>query len=226
MEQERFSFAREGIPFILITLGIFVISFLFASPFFWIPALLLNILVLNFFRDPPRRYRGDQRAIIAPADGKVIEISTVPATADSPLAGMKKLSIFMNIFDVHVNRAPVGGQVVYVDYRPGKFFAANVPKASPENEQNWIGIKTEEGEEVVVVQIAGLIARRISCWVEKGSNVFRGQKIGIIRFGSRVDIYVGPEAWYVAEVGQRVKAGLTVIGYFEKEAVHRAVLGA
>jgi phosphatidylserine decarboxylase len=124
-----------------------------------------------------------------------------------------KISIFMSIFNCHVNRIPLGGIIEEIDYRPGKFFAAHLDRASGQNEQNILRLKTDEGDHLTVVQIAGLIARRIVCWVRSADRVSAGERFGLIQFGSRVDLYLPPESRITIKRGDRTKAGLTVLGY-------------
>jgi phosphatidylserine decarboxylase len=163
-----------------------------------------------FFRDPARVSSAGPGAVISPADGKVVALEEV----DCPeLAGGRALvvSIFMNIFDVHVNRAPLAGQVVATTRIPGGFVPADRPQAREGNERLALSLQTPEGTGVLVVQVAGLVARRIECWARPGEFVQRGQRYGMIRFGSRVDVYLPPRALARVALGQRVRAGETVI---------------
>ncbi len=164
-----------------------------------------------FFRDPDRMTPAGEGLVVAPADGKVIFCGR---EEDSPYTEgpCRRLSIFMSVFNVHVNRIPCDGTVTAVDYHPGKYFSANLDKAAEENEKNAVFIETPEGRRVCVVQIAGLIARRIVCRVQAGDEVRRGRRFGMICFGSRLDLYLPESAELQATVGQKVKAGTTIVG--------------
>lgn len=202
---------REGLPFILISL---VITILFALlGYFWptLVSLLLTIFILAFFRNPQRQIPPDEASIVSPADGKIIKIDKVTET------GLIKgdfllISIFMNVFNVHVNRIPCAGKIRAIDYREGKFFSANLDKASVHNERNCLVLKTDRNEEIMFVQIAGLIARRIVCWVKTDLEVKKGERFGLIRFGSRVDVYLPRGMDIQVKLGQKISAGETVLG--------------
>jgi phosphatidylserine decarboxylase len=173
---------------------------------------LFTLFVIYFFRDPERLIPPEERAIISPADGKVIRIE--PCREERFLKGPAvKISVFMSLFSVHVNRIPLTGSIADSSYFPGKFFSANLDKASSANEQNALLIETAGGVRILTVQIAGLIARRIVCRVRKGDRVVRGQRFGLIRFGSRLDIYLPPDARVQAQPGQKVYGGQTILGY-------------
>jgi phosphatidylserine decarboxylase len=176
-------------------------------------ALILTLFIMYFFRDPDRRGQLPEGAILCPADGKIIEVCEVRRD-ESPLkASALKISIFMSVFDVHVNRIPVNGTVTGISYHAGRFFAANLDKASSDNESNRVLLETPDGRRILVIQIAGLIARRIACWVEETDRVQAGQRFGLIRFGSRVEVFAPVPSRAVVRVGQRVKAGQTILGY-------------
>ncbi len=164
-----------------------------------------------FFRDPDRMTPTGEGLVVAPADGKVIFCGR---DEDSPYVQgpCRRISIFMSVFNVHVNRIPCDGVVTAVDYHPGKYFSANLDKAAAENEKNAVFIETPEGRRVCVVQIAGLIARRIICRLQAGDEVRRGRRFGMICFGSRLDLYLPENAEVRATVGQKVKAGTTIVG--------------
>jgi phosphatidylserine decarboxylase len=209
-------FAREGIPFILIALAIAAVGYTAAlmrrSWPLWIVAFVLTIFVLwvaYFFRDPERSGpRGDQ-LVIAPADGRVIDIREV----DEPtfLQGRAiRISVFMNVFNVHVNRYPVGGRVEYVHYNPGRFLNAAADKASLENEQMSVGVQAAQ-HKVLFRQIAGLIARRIVTYSRVGDDAEQGERMGLIRFGSRVDVFVPVGSTVKVQLGDRPVAGTTVL---------------
>jgi phosphatidylserine decarboxylase len=210
------SFAREGLIFIaiaaLIAAGTFALALNRRSWPIWLLAFVLTILALwvaYFFRDPERSGERGERVVIAPADGKVVLIQEVDEPAF--IGGRaKRISIFMNVFNVHVNRYPVTGTVRYVKYNPGKFLNAAVEKSSLENEQMSVGIESG-GARILVRQIAGLIARRIVTYSKEGEHVEQGQRMGLIRFGSRVDIFLPMTANVRAKIGDMTIAGTTVI---------------
>jgi phosphatidylserine decarboxylase len=210
------SFAREGLVFIAIAALIAAGTFAFAlnrrSWPLWLLAFLLTLLALwvaYFFRDPERTGPRGDRVVIAPADGKVVLVQEV----DEPtfMGGRtKRLSIFMNVFNVHVNRYPVSGTVRYVKYNPGKFLNAAVEKSSSENEQMSVGIESGSAR-ILVRQIAGLIARRIVTYSKEGEQVEQAQRMGLIRFGSRVDVFLPMDAVIRVKIGDMTIAGSTVI---------------
>ncbi len=170
----------------------------------------LACFTLYFFRDPEREIPEGEGVIVSPADGTVLSIEQVDHAPflDGPA---QKVSIFLSILNVHINRAPIEGQVTYRHYHPGKFFPANMDKASADNEQNSIGID-DNGYKVLVKQIAGIVARRIVCWVDNGSRLSRGERFGLIRFGSRTELYLPPGARIEVTPGQKVEGGATIIG--------------
>lgn len=169
-----------------------------------------SAFTLYFFRDPERAIPQGESLIICPADGKIVGIDSVEHVPfiDGPA---KRVSIFLSIFDVHINRVPIRGKIAYRHYSPGEFLPAFEPKASVKNEQNSIGIEDSDGYRVLVKQIAGLIARRIVCWKNPGDKVERGDRFGLIRFGSRTDIFLPLEARVEVKLGQRVQGGATVL---------------
>ncbi len=210
------NFAREGLLYIaiaaIIAVGAFVAAIGRRSWPLWIAAFLLTVIaiwVASFFRDPERIGERGERLVIAPADGKVVQVSTVdePAFLHEPAL---RISIFMNVFNVHVNRYPVSGIARYVRYTPGRFLNAAVQAASMENEQTAVGIETGANR-VLVKQIAGLIARRIVTYSKEGERVQQGDRMGLIRFGSRVDVFVPAAATVRVQVGATTVAGVTVI---------------
>ena len=164
--------------------------------------IVLGLFVLFFFRDPQRTPPSDPNAIVSPADGRVMEI--VEESRESKPG--RRISVFLSIFDVHVNRSPVAGRITAIDYRTGKFYAAMRGRASAENEQNAFHVQTDRGE-VVFKQIAGWVARRIVCWKSVGDTVLRGERVGMIRFGSRMDIWLPEGVEIVVKPGQHVAAG-------------------
>ena len=175
-------------------------------------AVIVNIWVYYFFRDPDRVIIDDENYLVSPADGEVIKVEETNGPKELNLEDKKfnKISIFMNIFDCHVNRTPCSGKVEEIFYKPGKFFNASLDKASEENERNYFKVKLNNGEEIIIVQIAGLIARRIVCEVEQGQELKQGDRIGMIRFGSRVDIYFKNKK-VLAKLGQNVVAGESLL---------------
>jgi phosphatidylserine decarboxylase len=210
------SFAREGLLFIAIAALIAVGTFAFAlnrrSWPLWLAAVLLVVVaiwVAYFFRDPERTGERGEHLVIAPADGKVVQIAEVDEPAFLKERAIR-ISIFMNVFNVHVNRYPVTGVVRYLNYNPGKFLNAAVEKASLENEQSSVGIESGSNR-VLVRQIAGLIARRIVTYGANGERVQQGDRMGIIRFGSRVDVFLPTTARPRVKVGQTTFAGVTVV---------------
>ena len=176
-----------------------------AGPFFAAPLFLLGLFCLYFFRDPDRTVPSGLVAV-SPADGKVVSIQ---AAAGQPV----RISIFLNIFDVHVNRAPVSGTVAQVDYHAGKFLVASREAASSDNEQNTVTLTQDDGTRVVFSQIAGLIARRIVFRPKPGDRVQMGDRVGLIKFGSRVDVFLGPEWEIAVSLGQRVAAGSSILAH-------------
>lgn len=203
--------AREGWPFIGASVALAVIVWALAGFWWSLPIWVIALFVIQFFRDPPRRVPADPRAVLAPADGRiiVIEQTTDPYVDRQAL----KISVFMNVFNVHSNRSPVDGNVLSVDYRPGKFFNADLDKASEQNERNALLIETRSGL-VTVVQVAGLVARRILCYVREGDALQRGQRFGFIRFGSRVDVYLPLGTQPRVSIGDKVYASRSVLAEF------------
>jgi phosphatidylserine decarboxylase len=204
------SIAREGWPLILVPLGLAGLLFLLRWPWVGAVFLALGLFTAFFFRDPERAVPADPRLVLSPADGKVIVAG--PAAAGNPLGeGASQVSIFMSVFDVHVNRAPMGGRISRVDYNPGEFRPAFQDKASLANEQNSVTIE-DGGHRVLFKQIAGLIARRIVFKKKPGDSVAAGERVGMIKFGSRVDVFLPPEVRLRAKKGDRAVAGVTVVG--------------
>lgn len=203
---------RDGHKFVAIGVGITLLFFLIWPPLAWILA-LVTAWVAYFFRDPDRVTPLREGLIIAPADGRISAIERVQPPQELGLGDelRTRISIFLSVFDVHVNRAPVAGRITRSIYVPGAFFNAALDKASEENERRGLVILTPAGAEVGVVQIAGLVARRIVTFVGEGDTVGVGQRFGLIRFGSRVDVYLPPGATALVAVGQRTIAGETVL---------------
>ena len=203
---------KEGYKFLAISIIVTFLVLLF-SKFLGTILILITIWVYYFFRDPERFSIGDDNYLVSPADGLIISISEQKGPIEIQLENTTytKISIFMNVFNCHVNRSPLTGKVEEINYKPGKFFNASLDKASEENERNYYKIRCKKtGEEIIVVQIAGLVARRIVCEVEQGQELKQGEKIGMIRFGSRVDIFFKNKKT-LAKVGQNVVAGESLI---------------
>ena len=207
-----FPVAKAGYPFIYasaFTTGVFA---LLEFSVLALIGLAATFFICYFFRDPDRITPRKEGAAVSPADGKVISAGIVEDNRFNNGSCMK-VSIFMSVFNVHVNRIPHEGEVKKIDYFPGKFFSANLDKASKHNEHNAVFIETEDGKKICMVQIAGLIARRIICAVQAGDKVNRGQRFGMICFGSRVDVYLPEDTKLNVSTGDRVKAGTSVLGY-------------
>ena len=213
-----------GIPFIAIFVILTVIMGWFWSPLYFF-GLVLTIWCIYFFRNPDRvtpilSGTNKNSLIISPADGRVIEISKITPDEEIglPVGNWTRVCVFMNVFDVHVNRSPMLGKIFYKNYIPGSFFNASLDKASTENERLILGMETENGKKIAFVQIAGLVARRIICDVGIGSLLKAGEVFGLIRFGSRVDIYFPSDVSVMVLKGQKMIAGETIIGDFTKSS--------
>lgn len=208
---EHAPIAVEGLPFAIPLLILSAALWYFGVKYPAIFFTLLTIFVLWFFRNPGRMIPADLSAVISPADGKVIvaeEVNEGRYLKEKAL----KVSIFMNVFNVHVNRAPYTGKVTDVIYNKGKFISANLDKASMDNEQNAVILDIGSGKKIMFVQIAGLIARRIVCYLKPGDYIEKGQRMGLIRFGSRVDVYLPVGSILNVKIGDKVRAGETVLG--------------
>jgi len=211
---ENTPIAVEGLPFAIPLLILSILLWYFGVRY---PALfftLLTVFVLWFFRNPGRVIPADPSAVISPADGKVIvseEVNEDRYLKEKAL----KVSVFMNVFNVHVNRAPYGGKVVDVIYNKGKFISANLDKASMDNEQNAVILDIGSGKRIMFVQIAGLIARRIVCYLKPGDSIEKGKRMGLIRFGSRLDVYLPIGSTLNVKIGDKVVAGETILGYLK-----------
>jgi phosphatidylserine decarboxylase len=217
------SIRNEGLPFIaggaLATLLLFAI----AQPLGWL-GLITTVWCAYFFRDPRRVTPIGEGLVISPADGVVSQVTDAlpPRELGMPEVPMKRISVFMNVFDCHVNRMPVDGTIVASVYRPGKFLNASFDKASEDNERRALRLRTNAGKELAVVQIAGLVARRILCWAGEGMTLKSGERFGMIRFGSRVDVYLPATTQAIAVRGQRAVAGETVLAILDTDAPDRA----
>ena len=201
--------AREGWPFIAAALAVAVIVWAVAGFAWSVPLWLVAVFVIQFFRDPPRAVPTQPNAVLSPADGRIVKVEKVrdPLTERDTLL----ISVFMNVFNVHSNRAPVDGTVELIQYSAGKFVNADLDKASSENERNAMVMRLADGERISVVQVAGLIARRILCYAKVGQRLARGERYGFIRFGSRVDVYLPLTARPKVAVGDVVHATTTIL---------------
>ncbi len=199
--------AREGWPFVGFSFFIAIAASIGFGFWFALPFWLIAIFVTQFFRDPPRQLPSDPNAIVSPADGRIVFVGK----AHDPFLHREalKISVFMNVFNVHSNRSPVDGVIQNVWYHPGRFVSAALDKASEHNERNALWIKTASGKDITCVQIAGLVARRILCYVGKGDQLARGQRYGFIRFGSRVDLYLPVDTFVKVSIGEKVYATST-----------------
>jgi len=210
--------AREGWPFLAIGVVVSAVATWFIC--WWsLPLWLATLFVLQFFRDPARDVPDEPRAVVSPADGRIVMVGR----AQDPYLKREalKISVFMNVFNVHSNRAPVDGVVKERWYYPGAFVNAALDKASLENERNALWLRTAAGADVTCVQIAGLIARRILCYVDAGAQLVRGQRFGFIRFGSRVDVYLPLDAEPRAAIGDKVYAAETVLAWLTPQSSTR-----
>ena len=204
--------AREGWPFLAI--AVVAAGLVAGYSLVWsIPFWIIALFVLQFFRDPPRQVPGDAKTVVSPADGRIVAVEK----AHDPYLDREtvKISVFMNVFNVHSNRAPVDGEVKEIWYNAGSFVNAALDKASTENERNALWIRADAGADVTCVQVAGLIARRILCYAKAGDKLARGQRYGFIRFGSRVDVYLPSNARVKAALGDKVYAASTILASLE-----------
>ena len=201
----------EGYKFIVIAVFVTII-FLIINNFLGLIGILLTVWVYYFFRDPDRIIINDDNYLVSPADGEIIKVEEVDGPKELGLENkkFKKISIFMNVFDCHVNRIPCSGKIEEILYKPGKFLNASLDKASEDNERNYYKIKDNQGNEIIVVQIAGLVARRIVCETNKDQELNQGDRIGMIRFGSRADVYYENYEPLV-KVGQTSISGETLL---------------
>ena len=202
---------KEGYKFLAISIFVTFFIWILFSSLVWI-FILLTIWVYYFFRDPERTSINDDNFFVSPADGMISQITEISGPTELGLEkkSFQRVSIFMNVFDCHVNRIPISGTVEEILYQPGKFLNASLDKASEENERNYYRIKTIKGDEIIITQIAGLIARRIVCEVSEKQNLKQGERIGMIRFGSRVDIYLNNKK-ILCKVGQKVTSGESLL---------------
>lgn len=200
--------AREGWPFIALSVALSL--FMACVGGWWsLPFWLVTAFVVQFFRDPARPVPADEDAVLSPADGRIVVVG--PATDPYRQVAALKISVFMNVFNVHSNRSPADGTVAQVSYFKGSFVNADLDKASEQNERNAVLLRTRSGREITFVQVAGLVARRILCYVAAGDTLSRGQRYGFIRFGSRVDVYLPPDALPLVTIGDTVRASSTIL---------------
>ncbi|MGA8146501.1 MAG: phosphatidylserine decarboxylase [Gallionellaceae bacterium] len=201
--------AREGWLFLALAIAVALLASFFLPAVLSLLVWIIPLFVLQFFRDPPREIPQQPGAVLSPADGRIVSVERTQDTyADREAI---KVSVFMNVFNVHSNRSPVDGTVQRVEYFRGKFVNADMDKASTENERNALVLKTADGQIVTVVQVAGLIARRILCYVKAGDVLARGQRYGFIRFGSRLDVYLPLTATIKVAIGDKVSATTTIL---------------
>jgi len=212
MTQNRWPIAKEGIPFLipaaLLTIflgwmGWNVLTFL---------GILFTLFIAFFFRNPKRKIPSLQNVILSPADGRIVHVGECEENRFLKEKALK-VSIFMSLFDVHINRAPASGRVLERSYHPGRFLMANVEKSSLLNEQNAFTLETEDRFKILLIQIAGFVARRIVCYAKAGDTLKKGEIFGMIRFGSRIDLYLPMEVKTIVRLGQHVKGGESIIGY-------------
>ena len=212
MTRKRWPIAKEGLPFLILAALPTVAFGLLGWKLLFFLGIFLTLFIVFFFRNPERKIPAVQNAILSPADGKVIFVGE--SEEDRFLKERTlKVSIFMSLFDVHLNRSPASGKVIERSYHPGKFFVANAEKSSLLNEQNAFILETEDCFKILLIQIAGFVARRIVCYAKPGDILKSGEIFGLIRFGSRVDLYLPLTVNPAVRVGQKVKGGESVIGY-------------
>jgi phosphatidylserine decarboxylase len=209
-KRSHIPFAREGVPYVLYAAFATIITAILGHGLLTWVLLLATLLIAHFFRDPERVITASTGEVVSPADGTVIAVERFEEPCFTHKACWK-ISIFMSVFNVHVNRIPVTGTVRGVHYREGRFFAANRLSASRNNEQNWLWLQSDAGQDVVLTQVAGWIARRIVCWPTVGDRVLGGERFGLIRFGSRVDVYLPENSHLKVSKGDRVIAGGSIL---------------
>ncbi len=212
MRENQWPIAKEGLPF-LIPITLLTLVFILTGPnILMVLGILLTLFMAFFFRNPKRKVPSLENVILSPADGRIIHIGECQEDRFLKQRALK-VSIFMSLFDVHINRAPVSGEILQRSYHPGRFTIASREKASLMNEQNAFVMEAEERFKILLVQIAGFVARRIVCYPRAGDKLKRGEIFGLIRFGSRVDLYLPTEVQPIVRLGQHVKGGESIIGY-------------
>jgi phosphatidylserine decarboxylase len=208
---KNFPIAIEGLPFIIPLMLATLVSVWIAWPYIFTLLLLLTLFAIYFFRSPRREIPPSDSVVVSPADGRVLQVDKL-GEEQFLKKETTRISIFMSLFDVHINRAPISGVLAEKRYNPGKFHLANTDKSSIENEQNAMVIRGQDGLKVLFVQIAGWIARRIVCYPDKGDLLEKGQVLGMIRFGSRLDVYLPEGIEIVVKPGDRVRGGESILG--------------
>lgn len=212
MKQSQWPIAKEGFPFLIPVVVLTIFMGILGWTVWMYLGIFLSLFIAYFFRNPRRETPNLQNIVLSPADGRIIHVGE--CVEDRFLKkNTLKVSIFMSIFDVHINRAPVSGRVLERNYLPGRFLVASVEKSSLLNEQNAVILETEDRFKILLIQIAGFVARRIVCYAKTGDFLRKGEIFGLIRFGSRVDLYLPPEIKPIVRVGQHVKGGESIIGY-------------
>jgi phosphatidylserine decarboxylase len=212
MKQNRWPIAKEGLPFLIPVVLLTVFLGAMGWKVWMFLGIFFSLFVAYFFRNPRREIPNLQNIILSPADGRIIHVGECEEDRFLKEKTLK-VSIFMSLFDVHVNRAPISGKVLERDYLPGRFFVASVEKSSLLNEQNAVILEAEDRMKILLIQIAGFVARRIVCYAKAGDTLRKGEIFGLIRFGSRVDLYLPPAVKPIVRVGQHVKGGESIIGY-------------
>ncbi|MBN2538684.1 MAG: phosphatidylserine decarboxylase family protein [Deltaproteobacteria bacterium] len=212
MNNKTFPIVPDGFLFIIPLAVLGILCVFLEVRWAGVLFLALTLFVMWFFRNPHRVTPEDGKAIISPADGRIIKIEEVEEK-EMLNEKVRKVSIFMSVFNVHVNRAPCSGNIEEISYSKGKFFAANLDKASEFNERNSVLIKMADGGQIRTTQIAGIVARRIVCWTKKGMQIQKGERFGLIKFGSRLEVFMPLDTTISVKVGDRVRAGETRIGY-------------
>jgi phosphatidylserine decarboxylase len=212
MKPNQWPIAKEGLPFLLPVVLLTVVVGIMGWKVWMFLGIFLSLLIAYFFRNPRRKIPNLQNVILSPADGRVIHVGECEEDRFLKKKALK-VSIFMSLFDVHLNRAPISGKVLDKHYLPGRFLVACAEKSSLLNEQNAMILETEDRLKILLIQIAGIVARRIVCYAKTGDLLRRGEIFGLIRFGSRVDLYLPPEVKPIVRVGQHVKGGESIIGY-------------
>jgi len=211
MRNENTPIAVEGYPFIVLAGFVTMFFALLSWKILAVIAFILTLFITYFFRNPERTLPEDENAVVAPADGVIIFLG--PSSEEHVMAEMTKISIFMSVFNVHINRAPISGLIVETFYNRGKFMDVRDERATFENERSGLVLENARGTRIVVVQVAGLIARRIICYLQKGDQAIRGKRYGLIRFGSRLDVYIPTNSDLRVKMGDKTVAGETILGY-------------
>jgi len=216
MDHRKWPIAKEALPFavplaLLTALSLALKRWL--GRFLWALPGFLTLFVLYFFRNPRREAHAEDKELLSPADGKVTAVSEVVFEGEYIKAPATKVTIFLSVFDVHINRSPISGEVAHLRYQEGKFFPAFMGRAPEDNERNYLGLVSgRHRQKVLVVQIVGLLARRIACWSERGDHLAQGERFGLMKFGSCVELYAPAGTEFYVKAGDRVKGGVTIIG--------------